>query len=856
MIKSILTFILVVFAFVATSQNRTYYNFHFTKLLNQIEKGEIDAKEPIGIMVKGDISKIETFLLSHEGSYRSSVKGWHYIQVPAEHLSNLSEKEFVIQFNYKSYKGQPMNDTMRVNNKVNDVHLGLPPLHTPFTGQGVLMGVIDTGIEWKHPDFQFSNGDTRILYIWDQTQAVNSYTPSEYGYGQEWDSSLLNINFPNHDDQWGHGSTVAGAACGNGLANGTHKGVAPNTLIVAVESNFNAPNWLGTVIDAMEYIYHVADSLDMPCVINASIGDYTGSHDGLDPYALYIDSLITSKQGRLLVAAAGNSGDWDPYHLHGNVTSDTTFTWFDVNPSSIIGNAVFYEIWADTANFNNVNFAIGADDISNGHYFAGRTNFRTIQSNLNTLYYDTLRNNNGDQITTIQTWAEYRDGQYLLQVYLPTPDSSSYKFRFETYGNGSFDCWSTSTLGTSNIDFQNYINLPLSLQPFYILPDSLQSIVSSFQCSPNVITVANYNNDSGYVNKYNNWIDMGTPKGELSTTSSKGPTRTGLLKPDLAASGATTNSSFPLNLLDYLNNNAPLDTNIAFGGMHYRNGGTSMSSPVVAGVGALLLEKCPNLTPQAFKEALINSTYADNFTGSLPNYAFGYGKLDAFSTLVYTNYQPSLTGNTSFCFGDSTLISAINYDSILWEDGSTNLSRYIDSSVSLNYFVIDSLGCKSDTALLTTTEFPQLQSPVININLDTISTTGNYSFQWYLDNNILTGETNNYTIAVQNGYYSVEVTDTNNCSITSDSILFNTVNISTIEGNDFIVFPNPTNGVIYTLSELPHKIIITNNLGAIIYSSSNNVTQHFVDLSKQSKGIYFLTIVTDKDTIVQKFIKN
>ena len=180
-----------------------------------------------------------------------------------------------------------------------------------------------------------------------------------------------------------------------------------------------------------------------------------------------------------------------------------------------------------------------------------------------------------------------------------SPDSSgNYLWGLHTTGNGFIDIWSDeSTYGKSNMIRISDVAFPFSTVPSkYINPDSLQTICSSFQCLSSTISVGNYTNDSGYVNNLGNWkSEIGT-RGKIYATSSKGPTRQGILKPDVAASGANTVSSFPIQLA-----NGMADSDLALGGKHYRNGGTSMSSPVVAGVAALYLEKCNQTNYAYFK---------------------------------------------------------------------------------------------------------------------------------------------------------------------------------------------------------------------------------------------------------------
>jgi hypothetical protein len=1048
-------------------------NFHLKHLLQNSHPTDM-----VGLFVKGSSADAKEFCSTQQGLYRGSVQGWQFIRIPVSSIPALIKDNRFSSIDYAPYKGEAMNDTMRVNNRINPIHQGQTPLHSPYTGQGIIMGFIDTGIDFRHPDFRTSNDRTRVLHLWDQTLSNNGYTPTAYGYGRNWDSTQINAGLANtHTDQWGHGSTVAGAGAGNGLATGTHKGVAPNAYIIAVESRFNAADWLSTVVDATEYIFDKADQHQMPCVINASVGTYLGSHDGLDPYALYIDSLVAAKKGRLFVASAGNGGLFEPFHLRNEVSPDTTFTWFVNNPSSGFGGpAAFWELWADTANFNNVSYGVAADSPWPSYSLAGRTtSFKNIQQNLNTLLHDTIWNNQGDRIATVQYWAQQRDGQYLVQVYMPNPDSANYLFRFETKGTGAYDCWSRQAFGMSRIidTIPDIGQFPFLVN--YVLPDTLQSMVSSFQCGRNVIAVANYVNDSGYVNKFNNWIATDQPRGKLALTSSLGPTRDGRLKPELAATGHNTLSTFPLSLINTINNNPPQDTSLALGGMHRANGGTSMSSPVVAGVGALLLEKCPSMDMTTFKNLLINNTYSDEFTGVLPNVAFGYGKLDGIATLVASNFAPQYSGLLNYCAGDSTLIAlSDSYISYYWSDNSQDTSRYFSTPQNIQSWVVDSTGCTSDTLYLTIiqntvpelsnlapsydfcsglpisinlagqfetvlwsdnmteltrtfsssfdgyvlvfdtlgcasdtnwlsvnehlpplldcmslpynfcegssttisvtenedyiahwsdnvisnprefdsyfngtvlltdnygcqsqpcqievinrpvpellcisdsltfcegntmvidlvgnsentvlwsdgiTENPRVFNtnfsgdamvispyscvsdiceytiislplpdlPEITHQLDTLSVMPNYSsYQWNLNNNPITGETNNYTIADENGIYTISVTNSFGCEITSTSYAYFGVGFEEIFPV-ILFYPNPSNGELFISSGTHlHSIEIYDAKGALVYVENGNVNSP-ISLHELANGLYTLRVSTRKHTIVQKIMLN
>ncbi len=705
------------------------YNFQLKQSLSKLLK-----KTNIGFYVKGDFDKLKNLCKHYEATYFREINDWHYIRIKPDNFEKFINSSEIESIHVPTEIGTPHNDTMRVNNKINSIHSGKSPLSSSFTGKDVIIGFIDTGLDFNHDDFKNTDGTTRIISLWDQTLSASSNTPQPYGYGQHWNSSEIESGLAEaHNDIYGHGTTVAGTALGNGLATGRHKGVAYEADIIVVEVNF-ATNFLTSVQDATEYIYNIADSLGKPCVINASAGTYIGSHDGKDLSAQYIDNLIKSSNGHIFVSSAGNSGEWGAYHVKSYIEDDTAFTWFKYNESF---GTVFAEIWADTADFNKLNYTVGADQKDPNFSHRALGTYQNVNSNLNTILYDTLRNNDGDQLATVMYWAQEINGVYLIQAYLPNPDSLDYYYRFQIAGTGGFDTWGHSNINMSDIVGGSEIPDVSSFAEIekYASPDTLSTMCSSFQCLQSVITVGNYVNESGYINNLGDWVSNDGIRGEISSTSSTGPTRNGLIKPDVAASGQTTVSSFPTYLIGNLT-----DAELGDGGLHYKNGGTSMSSPVVAGIAALFLEKCNQSNYQNFKDDLINSAFTDNYTGSVPNNSFGYGKVDGFQTLISSGINDTIL--QSAC--DYFLWNSTNYDSSGYYIFNTTNSRNCDSIVILD---------------LTINESYVLDTQVVSCN----------EFEW------------NGVIYTENGNYSETLESINGCDSIVNLVLTIDTSIITFE---------------------------------------------------------------------------
>lgn len=572
------------------------------------------------VLIEGDIPK----LTAAEKTLGIKIKYYAgniaCVNVNVNSIAALVKSKAVKYIEYIEPHLKTMNDTMIVRNRIKPVKLGTTPLTAAYDGTGVIMGIIDTGIDWSHPDFKDASGNTRISYLWEQAVASPTNPPSPFGYGEEWTAAQINLGACTENDlgHWGHGTHVSGIAAGNGLGNGTHSGIASKAEIICVALDFNKPGAI--IADAVQYIIAKATSAGKPFVINCSIGDYYGSHDGTDSEAQLINSLISGIPGRAMVVAAGNAGNI-PFHVRTNVIpTDTSFTWI-----SSSGGTMWHYLYADTNNIKNVKYSVG---VNNPTYFndLGRISFKNWNYGF-TVKNDTIKNG-ANRIGIVRSSASVNSfGIYELYIRI-TADSVGYPWRIESTGTGVFDSWDFDFVSTG---------LPTATQyPFitkYVMPDTMQTICSSFQCSDEMITVASYMNCNSWYDVNNTLQTPPDVTGALAITSSGGPTRDGRAKPEVAATGASVFSCMALGMQSNLITNAP--SAVAQGSLHVIGGGTSMASPVVAGLAALLLQKYPTFNNKQVKNSIINCTYQDAFTGStFPHPSWGYGKLDGFSTFT------------------------------------------------------------------------------------------------------------------------------------------------------------------------------------------------------------------------------
>ncbi|MCC6398558.1 MAG: S8 family serine peptidase, partial [Bacteroidetes bacterium] len=235
-------------------------------------------------------------------------------------------------------------NTNKLCTEVSVPDIGAPLLHggfinnTPYKGQGAIVVIFDSGIDWSHLDFRNPADPTqsRILAIWDQTLTASGAEtpPSGFTYGVEYTQAHINdeldgspTGFVRTRDINGHGSHVAGIAAGNGgTFSGKYLGVAPQADILVVKGgDFSFSE--ARMIDALTYAQMKAGAFGKPVAVNFSVGGQVGPHDGTRPYEAAMASF-TASAGKVVVAAAGNDGNVN-MHRSGTLpaSGSQTFTF-------------------------------------------------------------------------------------------------------------------------------------------------------------------------------------------------------------------------------------------------------------------------------------------------------------------------------------------------------------------------------------------------------------------------------------------------------------------------------------------------------------------------------------------------
>ncbi len=489
----------------------------------------------------------------------------------------------------------------------------VPPTD-PWPGQGsnVIMAVIDTGIDIFHDSFRMPDGTSRILELWDQSATTGGSAPPAafQQVGRVYNQAQINAGltagppFQSIDDN-GHGTHVAGTAAGNGRQDdrcsfpGRYVGVAPLADLVVVKAISLPAGSTPAVRDALNWCAQAGSRLpgNKPVVVNCSFGSQSGPHDGTSRLDRDIDDILRPPAGIpagiAIVCSAGNEGD-ESMHEAGTVPANgSSQVQFYIPDDSAQPDVI--ELWYNgTATLNatltappnpaqpppNTIGPIAPSAAGSSPTIGGMTIAVTSSP------APIPVNNNKKQIEiTISVAANLtvRSGVWTLTL-------------TETSGTAAnWDAWVRSARGDGAPTFR----LPTDVGD--IPAQRRNNTIGSPGSSLNAITVANYDDDNGEINESSSRgitpITPGTPVGET--------------KPTIAAPG--TGIAAPRSRDDPDSQSSCCDQKVI------DKTGTSMASPHVAGLVALMFEKNKNLNFEQLRAHLQHSTRIDGIpAGEVP----------------------------------------------------------------------------------------------------------------------------------------------------------------------------------------------------------------------------------------------
>ena len=505
---------------------------------------------------------------------------------------------------------------------VQDSDMESPPTYAGLTGQGVVVGIVDSGIDHAHPDF-WEAGVTRIHSLWDQTNG-DGPPPDGFAYGTECDASVIQSGACPEDDTDGHGTHVAGIAAGNGAGTGqglpayTYVGTAPEADLVIVKTTLSTPD----VVDGVAYVFAQAAGLGQAAVVNLSLGSHVGPHDGTDDIDEMLNALVAP--GRIIVAAAGNETG-DGIHAETLLIQDGTQTvTFDLpayTPDDGADDFVVVDAWYP-----------GGTEVSltvttpNGHEvgpvaFGGVADQATDDG---TVYAVNAADDpsNGDENIYIQiddfNGVPPASGTWTLEIQGTVVPAGA--------GASELDLW----LGNWS--------MPSESAPAFVTGLEEEEIVGSPASADSVVAVGSYVTKAGWSSVDGNDYIYNPPVtlGDISPFSSIGPRRDGAFKPDVAAPGQGIHSTMSADM-------AANTVFIAPDSAHVLNQGTSMACPHVTGVVAMMLQGLGSLGPDDVISQFRNTSREDGFTEGVPNSTWGWGKIDAEGAT--TGITPVLVSN-------------------------------------------------------------------------------------------------------------------------------------------------------------------------------------------------------------------
>ncbi len=547
------------------------------------------------------------------------------LRVPVDALAHLDSNPEVLQYSISHRIAAPDMDNTRWDTRTDSVQAGLGTTSgLPYNGEGVYIGITDWGFDYTHPNYN-NNGraNWRLEMAWDHFRHAGP-APAGFDYGTvittHADLKAAKGDTSNIYGYGTHGTHVAGICAGKG-ANGQCIGQAPGAKMLFCTFLLGEAEWM----DGVAWMRQVAQDSAKRLVVNSSWGMYSFSTlDGTSLLSQAINSW--ADEGILFVTSAGNNGRTSvPFHISNTFRGDTVDTlrtvalWAsDIYSIHETGQCLI--MWGE----QQCDFTAGFRVQTSGGIFASPFYSTSLGD---TVIYDTLL---VDGVPTgYRLLIEHSNPfDHRPHIQLDVDKCIGELQLFITAQNGTVHAWNIANLenhaGNQGCSFSR------GGHQGFTGGNTLYGIGEP-ACAAKCISVAAHTAD-----RYNEASGR-YYLGDVAAFSSYGPLISGAQKPEISAPGvevyssisAWTDDSYSTSVYTWV-----MDRKYLWAPMS----GTSMSSPAVTGIVALLLQANPDLTADEIKDIITTTARNDERTGPLlandsASIRWGWGKIDALAAV-------------------------------------------------------------------------------------------------------------------------------------------------------------------------------------------------------------------------------
>lgn len=587
-------------------------------IIKLAEGGTVADIEAAGVVVKNEIGDLLV------------------VEMPADQIEQLAQLESVAQVDVAK-PVRLFNDESRASTNITTVHAGGGNLEQAYTGEGVIVGIIDSGIDFNHINFKDEEGNSRVVRAFVGTDS--------YGNGNTYETASDIAQLTSDLSSSTHGTHVAGTAAGSYTGNGL-QGMAPGADLYLCGLGQGLTD--ASIVSQIDNIVTYAQQQEQPVVINMSLGGNTGSHMGTDAVSQAIDRL--AGEGVLFCVSSGNEGDCDLYINKTFENADDEEQFKTIVFDDYYGNQMYYTyidcytqepvdvelLVVDTRSNNEILYSTDKINVQSGYWSLGlsdsyddfSTYFQVFPFYSDVMIEEQLDEASGKYQTFISAMVAMQSNN----------TNGRYKLGLRFYGKqgDEMNMWTDSNSGLTDNGSDEFV------------AGTPDGSINDMATSDNAISVGAYVtkrqwraiDSSG--NEFDAYYRDDTEElNTMASFSSYGYDMNGVWHPTISAPGYVIASSFNRYAFNQAYNfsyNNIVSQVKENGNTYYWgiNQGTSMASPAVTGILATWLQYDPTLTPNDVKEIFAATAQKNEHYGT--NVALQWGPngfIDAYAGLCH-----------------------------------------------------------------------------------------------------------------------------------------------------------------------------------------------------------------------------